>query len=172
MIIIITKYHNNSCSVGGMELCLLNLLLFIDCFLCNSYPCVLFENLPHLINLESHVYLWNFGEIYLVHFLRFWNLCRFTLEISKFQKSELGKLIPNFPLKHVIISTNVVLSIINQWILPAEITSQILLVMKTFMAIFQMDIQIIKLGEKLDQNLDSSESITLILWEIYADRVS
>ena len=27
-------------------------------------------------------------------------------EISKFQKSELGKFIPNFPLKHVITSTN------------------------------------------------------------------
>ena len=32
---------------------------------------------------------------------------RFTREISKFQKSELGKFIPNFPLKHVITSTNV-----------------------------------------------------------------
>ena len=31
----------------------------------------------------------------------FWNF-----EISKFQKSELGKFIPNFPLKHVITSTN------------------------------------------------------------------
>ena len=53
-----------------------------------------------------------------------------------------------------------------------EITAQILLVVKTFMAIFQMDIQIIKLGEKLDQNLDSSESIILFLWEIYADRLT
>ena len=35
------------------------------------------------------------------------NLPRFTWEISKFQKSELGKFIPNFPLKHVITSTNV-----------------------------------------------------------------
>ena len=34
------------------------------------------------------------------------NLPRFTWEISKFQKSELGKFIPNFPLKHVITSTN------------------------------------------------------------------
>ena len=47
-------------------------------------------------NQESHVYLWNLGEIYLVHFLTFW----------KCQKSELGKFIPNFPLKHVITSTN------------------------------------------------------------------
>ena len=29
----------------------------------------------------------------------------FTREISKFQKSEPGKFIPNFPLKHVITST-------------------------------------------------------------------
>ena len=31
---------------------------------------------------------------------------RFTREISKFQKSELGKFSPNFPLKHLITSTN------------------------------------------------------------------
>ena len=82
-----------------MELCLLNLLILIDCFLCNSYPCVLFESLSHVINQESHVYLWNLGKIYLVYFLKFW-------KISKFQKSELGKFIPTFPLKHVITSTN------------------------------------------------------------------
>ena len=62
-----------------MELCLLNLLILIDCFLCNSYSCVLFDSLSHVIN-------------------------------SKFQKSELGKFIPNFPLKHVITSTNIVLN--------------------------------------------------------------
>ena len=28
----------------------------IDCFLCNSYPYVLFESLSHVINQESHVY--------------------------------------------------------------------------------------------------------------------
>ena len=89
-----------------MELCLLNLLILIDCFLCNSYPCVLFESLSHVINQESHVYSWNLGKIYLVHFLKFWNLPCFTREIQKFQKSELGKFIPNFPLKHVITSTN------------------------------------------------------------------
>ena len=98
--------HNNYCSVGVMEICLLNLLILIDCFLCNSYPCVLFESLSHVINQESHVYSWNLGKIYLVHFLKFWNLPRFTWEISKFQKSKLGKFIPNFPLKHVITSTN------------------------------------------------------------------
>ena len=56
-----------------MELCLLNLLILIDCFLCNSYPCVLFESLSHVINQESHVYSWNLGKIYLVHFLKLWN---------------------------------------------------------------------------------------------------
>ena len=29
----------------------------IDCFLCNSYTCVLFESSSHVINQESHVYL-------------------------------------------------------------------------------------------------------------------
>ena len=79
-----------------MELCLLNLLILIDCFLCNSYPCVLFESLSHAINQKSQVYSWNLGKIF----------TRFTREISKFQKSELGKLIPNFPFKYVIASTN------------------------------------------------------------------
>ena len=40
-----------------MELCLLNLLILIDCFLFNSYPRLLFETLLHMINQESHVYL-------------------------------------------------------------------------------------------------------------------
>ena len=89
IIIIITKSHNY-CSVGVMELCLLNLLILTDCFLCNSYPGVLFESLSQVINQESHVYSWNLGKIYLVHFLKIQNLPRFTGEISKFQKSELG----------------------------------------------------------------------------------
>ena len=59
------------------------------------------ESLSHVINQESHVYLWNLGKIYLVHFLKFWNLPCFAQEISKFQKSELSKFIPNFPLKHM-----------------------------------------------------------------------
>ena len=110
-LLIINLYYNNNysksqyCSVGVMEVCLLNLLILIDCFLYNSYPFVLFESLSHVINQESHVYSWNLGKIYLVHFLKFWNLSRFTREISKFQKSERGKVIPNFPLKHVITST-------------------------------------------------------------------
>ena len=68
-----------------MELCLLNLLILMDCFLCNSYTCVLFESLSHVINQESHVYSRNLGKTYLVHFLKF---------------------IPNFPVKHAITSTN------------------------------------------------------------------
>ena len=59
---IITKNHNNYCSVGVMELCLLNLLILTDCFLCNSYPCVLFESWSHVINHESHVLFVKFGE--------------------------------------------------------------------------------------------------------------
>ena len=61
-------------------------------FLCNSYPCVLFESLSHVINQESHVYSWNLG-----------NLPHSFFQL--FQKSELGKFIPNFPLKYVITST-------------------------------------------------------------------
>ena len=68
--IVITKSDNNYCSVGVMELCLLNLLILIDCFLCNSYPCVLFESLSHVFNQESHVYSRNLGKIYLVHCLK------------------------------------------------------------------------------------------------------
>ena len=104
--IIITKSHNNYCRVGVMELCLLNLLILIECFLCHSYPCVLFESLSHMISQESHVYSWNLGKIYLVHFWKLWSLPPFSREVSKFQKTELGKFIPNFPLKHVITSAN------------------------------------------------------------------
>ena len=74
--------------------------------MCNSYPCVLFQSLSHVINQKSHVFSWNFGKIYLVHFLKFWSLLRFTQEISKLRKSELGKFIQNFPLKYVITSKN------------------------------------------------------------------
>ena len=56
IIIIITKSQNIYCSVGVMELCLLNLLILTDCFLCISYPCVLFESFYHVINQGSHVY--------------------------------------------------------------------------------------------------------------------
>ena len=108
-----------------MELCLLNLLILTDCFLCKSYPCVLFQILSHVINQESHVYSWDLGKHFLVCFLKFWNLPSFTSEISKSQKSELGKFIPNFPLKHGITSTNFSLrrimweiSIHRSWICP------------------------------------------------------
>ena len=105
IMITITKSHNNYCSVGVLEM----FIKFVDIdwlFFCNSYPCMLFESLSHVINQESHVYSWNLGKIYLVHFLKFWNLLRFTREISKFQTSGLGKVIPNFTNKHVITSTN------------------------------------------------------------------
>ena len=47
---------------------------FVDIvFLCNSYPCVLFESLSHVINQESRLFV---------------------------------KFVENFPLKHVITSTN------------------------------------------------------------------
>ena len=72
--IIITKCYNNYCSVGVMDLCLLNLLILIDCFLCNSCPSVPFRSLSHVINQESHVYSWNFGK----------NLPRSFFEILKF----------------------------------------------------------------------------------------
>ena len=64
-----------------------------DFFLSNSYPSVLFESWSHVINHESHVLFVKFGENLprsFVHFLNFWNLPRFSREISKFQKSELG----------------------------------------------------------------------------------
>ena len=71
IMIIITKNHNNYCSIEVMELRSLNLLIMIDCFLCNSYPCVLFKSLSHVINQESHVYSWNLWKVYLVHFMKF-----------------------------------------------------------------------------------------------------
>ena len=33
----------------------------IDCFLCNSYPCVVIESLSHVVNQESHLFV-KFGE--------------------------------------------------------------------------------------------------------------
>ena len=66
-----------------MDLSLLNLLILIDCFLCNYYTCVLFESLSHVINQESHVYLWNLGK-----------------------KLKLVNLFHIFPLKRVITNTS------------------------------------------------------------------
>ena len=88
IIIIITKSLYNYGNVVVMELYLLNLLILIVCFLCNSDPCVLFESLLHVINQESHVYSWNLGKISLVHFLKFWNLPLFTRENFKKANSE------------------------------------------------------------------------------------
>ena len=84
--------------------------MLIDCFLCNSYPCVLFESFSHVINQESCLFV-KFGENLPCSFLIFWNFARFTREISKFQKSELDKFISNLALKHVITSTNLHISI-------------------------------------------------------------
>ena len=54
-----------------MELCLLNLLILIDRFLCNSDAYVLFESLSLVINQESHIYSRNLGKVYLAYFLKF-----------------------------------------------------------------------------------------------------
>ena len=89
-----------------MELCSLNLLILIDFFLSNSYLCVLFESLSQVINQESCLFV-KFGENLPRSFFEILKyIPRFTWGISKFQKSELSKFIPNFPLKHVITSTN------------------------------------------------------------------
>ena len=95
IIVIITKSRNNYCRVGVKELCLLHFLILIDCFLCNPYPCLLFESL-FVIS----------GE----------NLPRsfFEVLISKFQKSELAKFIPYFPLKLMITNTNFLAYISHQ----------------------------------------------------------
>ena len=84
-----------------MELCLLNLLILIDFCIILTLVC----------SCDSHVIpggitclFVKFGE----------NLPRSSFEILKFpsfhflkfQKSELGKFIPNFPLKHVITNIN------------------------------------------------------------------
>ena len=54
--IIIKKTHNNYCSVGVMELCLLNFLILIDCFLCNSYSCVLLRACYMLLT-RNHIFI-------------------------------------------------------------------------------------------------------------------
>ena len=43
IITIIGKSRNNHCRVGVMDLWLISLLILIECFLCNSYPCALWE---------------------------------------------------------------------------------------------------------------------------------
>ena len=87
-----------------MELRFLNLLILIDCFLCNSYPFVLVESLSQVINQESRFFV-KLGENLPRSFFKILKSPERNEE-TKFQKSELGKFIPNFPLKHVITSTN------------------------------------------------------------------
>ena len=60
-----------------------NKFVDIDCFLCNSYPCVLFESLSHVIGQESRGYSRNLGKNYLVHFLK---SLSFHSGDSKFEK--------------------------------------------------------------------------------------
>ena len=54
----------------------------IDCFLCNSYPCALFESLSHVINQESNVNSWNLGRF--VSFI-FWNFEIYLVSFGRFQ---------------------------------------------------------------------------------------
>ena len=86
----------------------IDFLLVIFTLVCSLKAC-------HMWLTRNH--MWKLGKIYLVHFLKFWNFPGFNREISKFQKSELGKFIPHFPLKHVVTSTNIYLY--NLWYLSA-----------------------------------------------------
>ena len=99
----ITKGHNDYYSVGVMVL----FIKFVDIgwfFVCNSYPCVLFESLSQLT--RNHIFICDiWGNLPHSFFEILKSLC-FTQEVSKFQKSELGKIIPNLPLINVITSTN------------------------------------------------------------------
>ena len=106
IIIIITKSPNNYCSVGVKELYLLNLLiLIVFCVIltlvCSLRACHMWLSRNHMFICEiwgkfTSFLFWNF-EISLASLERFQN----------FKKSELGKFIPNLPLKHVITSTNI-----------------------------------------------------------------
>ena len=101
IMIIITKSHNNYCSVGVMELCLLNLLILVDCF-CVILTLVSCLRVCHMWLTRNHMFIretWGKFTLFI-----FWNLPSFTREISNFQESELSKFIPNFSLKHVITS--------------------------------------------------------------------
>ena len=84
-----------------MELCLLNLLILIVFCVIHTLVCSL--RTCHMRLTRNHIFI---REIWgkFTSFI-FWNF-EITREISKFQKSELGKFIPNFPLKHVTTSTN------------------------------------------------------------------
>ena len=83
IIIIITKSHNNYCSVGVVELCLLNLLVMID-FFCVILTLVCSLRACHMWLARNHMFIreiwgeftsfifWNF-EVSLVWFERFQN---------------------------------------------------------------------------------------------------
>ena len=79
--IIIPKSHNNSWIIGVMELCFLNLLILIDCFLCNS-TLVCFLKACHIWLTRNQMFIHEISEKF-TSFI-FWN----------------------FPFKHVVTSTN------------------------------------------------------------------
>ena len=83
IIIIVAKSHNNYCSVGVMELCLLNLLILVDCFcviltpVCCLRACHMWLTRNHMFIGETwgkftSSILWNF-EISFVSLGRFQN---------------------------------------------------------------------------------------------------
>ena len=102
------KSHNNYCSVGVMELCLLNWLILFCVILTLVYSL----RACHMWLTRNHMFI---GEIWgkLTSFI-FWNfeISNFSISISKISKIsklqiiELGKFTPNVPIKHVISSTN------------------------------------------------------------------
>ena len=110
------KSHNNYCSVGVMELCLLNLLILIDCFLCNSYPCVLFESLWQVINQDSHVYSWNLGKF--TSFI-FWNFEITLVSLGRFQNFKKMNLVNFFQISLLNMSLLVLIERVNNNILQS-----------------------------------------------------
>ena len=88
IVIIVKKSHNNYCSVAVMEF---KFFKFVDIdwlFFCVIFTLVYSLRACHMGLTSNHMYI---REI--------WR--------KKIQKSELGKFILNFPLKHVITSTNI-----------------------------------------------------------------
>ena len=84
IIIIITKSHNNYCSIGVTELCLLNLLILIV-FFCNSYPFVLFESLSHVINLVNPSHMFTRQILGKFTSFIFWNFKFSLVALGRFQ---------------------------------------------------------------------------------------
>ena len=88
IVIIVKKSHNNYCSVAVMEF---KFFKFVDIdwlFFCVIFTLVYSLRACHMGLTSNHMYI---REI--------WR--------KKIKKSELGKFILNFPLKHVITSTNI-----------------------------------------------------------------